>query len=181
MAEGTVHHIAVTRTERREDELPEILSLPGLGIVLHSHMIGVELVAWNVREQLRKIQPPQELHRVVSGRKPREAHVGGSLLKLSPAPCRPTYGQQMLPVAFRINRVLKKLAQVPRTPRATEGLGGEGGEARRRGLSGGFARGVEPVGNPTGGIERNSMTSLLTVLPICRLSARQFLTGAAVR
>lgn len=125
MAEGTVHHIAVTRTERREDELPEILSLPGLGIVLHSHMIGVELVTWNVREQLRKIQPPQELHWVVSGGKPRQAHVGGSLLKLSPATCHPTYGQKMLPVAFHMNRVLKKLAQVPRTPRAPEGLGGE--------------------------------------------------------
>lgn len=167
MAEGTVHHIAVTRTERREDELPEILSLPGLGVVLHSHMIGVELVSWNVHEQLRKIQPPQELHRVISGRKPREAHAGGSLLKLSPATYRATSRQQMLPVGFHMNRTLEKLTQVPRTPRATEGLGGVGGEARRRGLSRGFTRGEEPVGNPTGCIWKTSVTSLLTVLPIC--------------
>lgn len=111
MAKGTVHHITVTRAESREDELPKILSLAGLGIVFHPHVVGVELVSRNVREQLGEIQPPQKLHGVVSRREARQAHAGSPLLQVSSA-CHHVSGQKMLPLAIRMYGILQKLSQV---------------------------------------------------------------------
>lgn len=125
MAKGTVHHVPVTRAESGQNELPEIFSLPGLGIVLHPHVVGVELMARNVREQLGEIQPPQELHGVVSRREPRQAHADSPLLRVRPARQHAS-GQQVLSVALRVNGVLQKLSQMSRAARPGEGLGREG-------------------------------------------------------
>lgn len=45
----------------------QLLSLAGLGVVLHADVVGVELVAGDVCEELREVQPPQELHGVRVG------------------------------------------------------------------------------------------------------------------
>lgn len=65
MAQGTVDDISVAGTEGRENELPQILALAYLGIVFHPHVESVQLVPGDVSEELREVQPPQELHRRV--------------------------------------------------------------------------------------------------------------------
>lgn len=42
----------------------QLLSLACLGIIFHADVVGVELVARDVGEEFREVQPPQELHRV---------------------------------------------------------------------------------------------------------------------
>lgn len=45
----------------------QLFSLACLGIVLHADMVGVEFMPRDVREELREVQPPQELHWVRVG------------------------------------------------------------------------------------------------------------------
>lgn len=45
----------------------QLFPLACLGIVLHADMVGVEFMARDVGEELREVQPPQELHRVRVG------------------------------------------------------------------------------------------------------------------
>ncbi|TNN60640.1 hypothetical protein EYF80_029113 [Liparis tanakae] len=53
--------LSADRMNLQDDNL---FSLAGLGVVLHAHVVGVEFMSRDVGEQLRKVQPPQELHRV---------------------------------------------------------------------------------------------------------------------
>lgn len=45
----------------------QLLPLSGLSIVLHADVVGVEFMSRDVGEELREVQPPQELHRVRVG------------------------------------------------------------------------------------------------------------------
>lgn len=45
----------------------QLLSLARLGIVFHADVVSVEFMARDVREELREVQPPQELHWVRVG------------------------------------------------------------------------------------------------------------------
>ena len=45
----------------------QLFPLACLGIVLHADVVGVEFMARDVGEELREVQPPQELHRVRVG------------------------------------------------------------------------------------------------------------------
>lgn len=42
----------------------QLFSLAGLGVVFHADMVGVEFMTRDVGEELREVQPPQELHRL---------------------------------------------------------------------------------------------------------------------
>ena len=60
------------KTEEKRDVLRErgvglpaqLFPLACLGVILHADVVGVEFMARDVCEQLREVQPPQELHRV---------------------------------------------------------------------------------------------------------------------
>lgn len=45
----------------------QLLSLACLGVVLHADVVGIEFMSGDVGEELREVQPPQELHRVRVG------------------------------------------------------------------------------------------------------------------
>lgn len=97
-AQGTVYHIAVAGAERRQDELAQVLALAGVGVVLHAHVVGVELVPGDVGQQLGEVQPPQELHGVLRVR------------VASHRRARPS--QQVSPLAVYVDGLLQELPQV---------------------------------------------------------------------
>lgn len=45
----------------------QLFSLACLGVILHADVVGVEFMSRDVGEELREVQPPQELHWVGVG------------------------------------------------------------------------------------------------------------------
>ena len=62
MAQGAVYNIPVAGAEGRKNELAQVLALAHLGIVFHPHVESVQLMPGDVSEELREVQPPQELY-----------------------------------------------------------------------------------------------------------------------
>lgn len=125
----------------------QLFSLAGLGVVLHADVVGVEFMSGDVGEQLREVQPPQELHRVrvravpraaggepvvereVEGqrqgdRRPGVAARGAHRAAASPAESSPD--QQVFPVRVRVDGRFEELPQ-PTGP-SRSGSSGGGGE-----------------------------------------------------
>lgn len=55
------------RVEVFDSAPAQLFSLACMGVVLHADVVGVEFVSRYVGEELREVQPPQELHWVGVG------------------------------------------------------------------------------------------------------------------
>lgn len=126
VAQGTIDHVPVAGAQSRQDEPPQVLSLARLGVILHTDMVGVQLVSGYVGQQLCEVQPPQELHWVVPWGESGQGQDG--VIEVASA-TQHAACQHVLPVTLHVHRILQELPQVPGAAGPCECRRGEEGEA----------------------------------------------------
>lgn len=94
--------------EGGQNELPQILSLSHVDVVLHADVVSVHLVARDVSEQLRQVQPPEELDWGVSRSEAREGEL--AQVVYVDAPARDRTRHNILPVIVHLDGTLQELA-----------------------------------------------------------------------
>lgn len=126
VAQGTIDHVPVAGAQSRQDVPPQVLSLACLGIILHTYVVGVQLVPGNVGQQLCEVQPSQELHWVIPQGESGQRQDG--VIQVASA-TQHAACQHVLPVTLHVHRILQELPQVPGAAGPCECRRGEEGEA----------------------------------------------------